>query len=648
MAWTVFPQIDVEKLDAYLLTALATNFADYSIKGDSTKNISIIFSMDASEQIDILELFKKNGGTLIELSSYDEICYHSAEVSLNLLKILASQKSIHRLQLSAALKPNRLEVRKMVATGSISNRTLPDLPVSSFDTLLGVIDHGCPFAHACVSNNTGTRVLSIWDQDESPDFSHVDGAAPKGFGYGRQIKRDILNYYIKLSTDSLGNFDEDKCYRIAQYPAMQSRITHGAHTLGLLVGNKNSPSLSVHDPLLGGHLDLSMTDVSTIVDTVFVQLPRSALLAPSATQTSKSILDGLRYIVDCASENTKNITVVVCYGDTMGPHDGSSLIEQALDTIVNETKVNGKNLNIVFPSGNTFDRATHALISCIAVDKPERVSWWVPPDNDVACFVEFWVKHDGRPVKLNICPPGSFDSLSIQVSDKNKTLTQLWPNSITPTAAITVLTHSDQTQVLVRVAPTGSNNMPRIPGLAGRWSIQFEVSAARVSPIDAYVGWGGKNFGFPKRVHATKLFAETQGVEIDGSGSILGTGCGQKTFMAGAYEKWQPYQRASYSGAGGSRGGKRQVTGADVLAIAEESPNLHGIHCIGTRSTVFVRVNGTSVAAPQVARYLANGGDLTKQPSPVNRPASSSQGAMMRLEFGEPRLNDLLIQPNSQ
>lgn len=59
MAWTVFPQIDVEKLDAYLLTALATNFADYSIKGDSTKNISIIFSMDASEQIDILELFKK-------------------------------------------------------------------------------------------------------------------------------------------------------------------------------------------------------------------------------------------------------------------------------------------------------------------------------------------------------------------------------------------------------------------------------------------------------------------------------------------------------------------------------------------------------------------------------------------------------------
>jgi hypothetical protein len=58
-----------------------------------------------------------------------------------------------------------------------------------------------------------------------------------------------------------------------------------------------------------------------------------------------------------------------------------------------------------------------------------------------------------------------------------------------------------------------------------------------------------------------------------------------------------------YSSAGPSRNGRREQW-PDLVATADQSVSLPGVLAAGTRSGVRVRMNGTSVAAPQVARQI--------------------------------------------
>lgn len=73
---------------------------------------------------------------------------------------------------------------------------------------------------------------------------------------------------------------------------------------------------------------------------------------------------------------------------------------------------------------------------------------------------------------------------------------------------------------------------------------------------------------------------------------------------------------ASYSGGGPSRAPSGRQ-GPDVVAIAEQRPTYDGVPAAGSRSGIRFRQNGTSVAAPQVSRWILE--DLLKPGSPLTR-----------------------------
>jgi subtilisin family serine protease len=74
------------------------------------------------------------------------------------------------------------------------------------------------------------------------------------------------------------------------------------------------------------------------------------------------------------------------------------------------------------------------------------------------------------------------------------------------------------------------------------------------------------------------------------------------TIVAGAYVG-QNNEVARYSGGGPTRRAARR--GPSLLACGDQSPTLHGLLAAGTGAADRVRMNGTSVAAPQVARQVA-------------------------------------------
>ena len=60
-------------------------------------------------------------------------------------------------------------------------------------------------------------------------------------------------------------------------------------------------------------------------------MPRDAVQDTSSAALAGNLLDGLHYIVGCATDATRRIVVNISDGSSRGSHDGESLIELAMD-----------------------------------------------------------------------------------------------------------------------------------------------------------------------------------------------------------------------------------------------------------------------------------------------------------------------------
>jgi hypothetical protein len=543
-----------------------------------------------------------------------KIAYLTAQVNLALLEGLAGMASVSEIQLCSNPENRRpLANREIVANRS----KLAQVPVSSRKTILAVVDHGCPFAHRALLESDGTSVMhAIWDQDMSPDFPEELGTIPSGFSYGRQVEKKTLNSWIKGTTQN-DIVDETSCYRLANYPAMRSTASHGSIVLGLLArdrikGKPESVRESLH-PLESG------------VDFVFVQLPRSVPLATTRGSVERCMLDGVCYILRCAPKGA-SVSVVLDYGTEMGPHDGSSWFERALDQIVKlAADEDGITLNPVFCAGNSFDEARNLTLRPSQVAKGGLNSlgfnWHVPRGSDLSTALELWMSD--KDSKLEIVMPGRKDRLAVNLANENVIH---WSPPSGPAYAEQCVVVSkkigSQVQVLVRVSPTRFDPK-ELAGAPGAWEISIAWAKGAVpSDISVYTQWGGKNIGYPKRSIPAKFSANpveiaAGTIKLDGEGSTWGSACGQRVFVAGGYEAWGQRDRAYYSSGGKSRDGTLRPT---LLFVTEEYASSRGILGIGNRSSVLLRARGTSFAAPQLARLLVKKKKLVSKQLPEPAP----------------------------
>jgi hypothetical protein len=627
------------KFDAYFLSAAVSKFSEYPQGLIGKKSIAILLKLtfdtnaltQSQQKKDFVDWFEQDQisnccKSHLDAFSGDEF-YVTAEVSLPLLKKLAESTWVYKIQLCDAPIPNRRVDRSLFKP--VNNSEVGVISTSSKEYIVAIIDSGCPFAHQGFRNLTvqaTSRLLTIWDQDERPDFHDLDGTKPRGFCYGRQIAGETLSQFMKAATSSVTqHLDEDYCYKLAGYDAMLSRETHGSITLGLLASHLGTASLSTTGKPQFLH---DVTSNSDAADLVFVQLPRQLLLAPDMGSMERYALDGIRYILNCAGKLTKHIAVVLDYGSDLGAHDGSGLFEQALDALIIGAKVKGITLSVVFPTGNSFEKSLHAKAN---FESPltKSLFWALPIASEVPSVAEFWFNSAKVDITFTMTPP-NMPAFAIQL-DINSS--QNYHNY-----SVTVKQIEDQTLVLLQTSPTGLSEMAnRAIAPSGLWRLDFKPSKKSASlqnlKIEAYTAWGGRNEGFAQRVFAAK-FVETPfgGFEVTGRGTALSTACGKETYAIGGYVDKPPFPRSKYSGAGPVRGGTKELNGADFLAPTDEGFYQTGLLCMGTRSGTWIRASGTSLAAPQVARALIGIGKLIED---KKKKGPTPDGLK---EFGEPRL----------
>lgn len=467
------------------------------------------------------------------------------------------------------------------------NPTTNDSPV-----LTAILDAGCPFAHRRLRYlaNGGTRVRAIWDQDSDPDFQGL-GTAPAGLSYGLQVDRPALNAAIGSAMRG-GSVDERLCYEIAGYGDMRVSRSHGAHCLGWFVGNQ---------PLTG-------EDDAQNSDVLFVQFPRDVLDVPSNGAMSMHVLDGIAWVLSQRRTHETKVVVNVSYLSPLGPHDGASIFEQCLDAMIASAAKLGVALQVFLAMGNEYRRRVHGLVPKLQCDGPCPFGIRLFPASEVPTFVEIWAPDDAPDLVVSVTPPGAIFPVMTTLPDAYT----VWPNATNPACALyrSRWAGHKATLTLLRLAPTRNVDSGAVAAV-GDWRIELSSKQGVPTPIHAYISLARGSLNTINRGVQAQFSPAVSGlVDITSkAGTISGMCCGSAAAVVGAVNAWatagKPYPSyADYCSDGPSR---NSVYGhPHHYAPSEQTPSLSGMLGMGNRSGKVFRMSGTSVAAPQVARYAVN------------------------------------------
>jgi hypothetical protein len=526
------------------------------------------------------------------------------------LAALAAEAVVDDLELAEPLRLERMPPRRPTGTGTATaadaaapaGMRLPAPAAGDPDAdapVLGLIDTGLPFAHLGLrppgSKAPLTRMLALWDQDPAPDFG-AWGRVPAPFGYGAVLPQDTM--HTLMAAMATGT-TETAVYAAAGHGGVATRRTHGAHTLGLLAMQD-----ACIDPAL--ELDDARYPGATQAPVLGVQLPRALLDSPSRAGLCGAVLDGLLWMrAVCPG---RRLRVAVPYGATLGPHDGSSLFEQALDTLIDSE---AGRLEVFLPTGNSYRMQLHASVppaKLTAAAATVDLVWRMPPESEAASFVELWL------------PPGLLGRLDVLAPDGSPVLSGLGPGDAVlhagsdPQAAVSgasALVQDSagavQQSLLLRFGPTRVSDTGRKVAEPGDWRLRLHgLTGSGTGDVHAYGSRGRGSFGSVVRAQQPRLLApERSPWVVQPLGSLSGMATGQRACVVGGYTASHLRSGAHhlllparYTASGDGRNGRR----ADTSLASDVSASLRGVRSAGTLSAVSWRMDGSSVAVPQAIR----------------------------------------------
>lgn len=518
------------------------------------------------------------------------ICTVSAPLSLVRTWLHQWPSGLRRLELSTQrAAPGAAEPR-----GRLSARRLPQVPGSAARSsirsrqVIVVIDDGLAFLHHRFQRpGRRTRVKLFWDQNDSP--AGVPWRTVADMGYGRELDEVAIN---RLLARRGPQADESRIYRELGYDRVRHDLAHGTHVADLAAGA---------DP----------RDAGDEPDIIMVQLPSPTVLDTSGGGTAKHVLDALVYVLRRVPRDAQ-VTVNLSFGAAAGPHDGSTMLEQAMAAIIRRERrglADGgkrRNFAIVLPAGNSRDAAGHAQWT-VAGHGSVSGRWHVRHDDPTESFCEIWYPTDqAHAITVSLDGPGGERIGPVRVDEAFA-----WGQPAAATCAVihrrTGASGQHKSVCLVALAPTRDAAARATPGF---WTITVSNESDQACVLDAWIQRDDPSLYTPFAARQSRFVASRPSGQADrqdiGADPVkrMGTGNsfahGREVFVVGALEV-STGRASAYSA--WPMPGRRDWPHA--WFPADMSPMLPGIAAAGTHGSIRRRMNGTSVAAPQASRVLA-------------------------------------------
>lgn len=452
--------------------------------------------------------------------------------------------------------------------------------------IIGIVDVGFQPDHPAFKDKTGTknRVVRFWDQ-------RVDtGAPPAGYNYGT------------LHTNVTG------------LAYVDSSGSHGTHVAGIAAGS------GYQTP------NFNQAGVATEAELVWVNIKNSNDTIPEGARSdyllaNPSIIDGFDYIFKYADSVGKPAVINLSWGMHTGPHDGTSLFDQALDGLVGAGKI------IVGSAGNERGRWMHFNHNFSG----DTVSTWagenvLRSETFESIYVDFW----GSPatefsLQMVMVDSGSAilgQSAWVSSKQQGKNLYEIVNGSDT----IRVSFECDSASVLngkPNILVNAYNNHPLNSYMVLRaTSLNASLNGWNSGGVDRYTSGGFNNV-----IKGTQPFGNMKAGNDNTSVGENG-GTAERVITVGAYATsftWlnafgntlstfaYPGYLANFSSQGPTVDGR---TKPDVVApgvtissafnrYAIDPYSLTYFSTVNGRSEFYGAFSGTSMAAPQVSGIVA-------------------------------------------
>ena len=457
--------------------------------------------------------------------------------------------------------------------------------------VLAVVDRGCALLQRAFRDGTGgrTRLLGVWEQGRTA--VRAPWVVPAGLGYGRELDRAAIDALLARTTPT--GAGEAALYRdldmLLDEGGRLRGAAHGTHVLDVMAGR--------HPVARSPGAGLAPADAASERPLVFVDVPAPGPRDTTGASGGAYLLDALRYIRLRAGPGVP-VLVNISLGALAGPHDGSSLTEQAFDAFLDADRA----MAVTVAAGNAGLERWHVR-GMVRHGQPVTLGWHLRPDDPTDSFAELWFDTEAATAATTVrldSPDGRHAELMLPAAAAATGREALiggtgGSTGGAPVAALLARPAGAVgrgAMVLVAVGPCAG---ARAAARHGLWRITVASSGA--VPIAAWVQrdepvWEG---GTPVQSWLDVLQGDAR-VSSEGSVSNLASGC--RTVVVGA---------AGLDGRA-ARYSSRPVPGGrriDALAQADDNAGVGGLVAAGVLSGTRHRMGGTSVAAPSAAREIA-------------------------------------------
>ena len=416
--------------------------------------------------------------------------------------------------------------------------------------VIGLIDWGCDFAHHDFINADGTsRIIAIWDQGHKKN-SH----SPHPFEYGKLFVRDMINKALKTSTPY---------QQLGYHPGLtdkQGRGMHGTHVMGIAAANGSS----------------GVKGIAPEAEIIFVHLAANDSSGEYNLGDSVRVLEAIDFIKKTAGK--KPLSINLSIGKHGGPHDGSTLVEIAIDEFLEENN----NTAVCQSAGNYYNTSTHCSGLVIPgepypiyfkTDKadvtPNEIEIWYPGKDEF----EVTLSNDNFPLKKFSC---TIDH-STNISFNGETVGTIYHRSDEPN------NHKNHIDIfLFTHAP------------AGNWTIELTSKKIIDGRFDAWIERDGACRNCQSIFFNNVIKTSTTNTICNGYNTIVAGACNTTA---------QPYSIAPFSSSGPTVDGRIKpvilAPGVNIVSSKSSPPQQPA----GMNKTV--SMTGTSMASPYVTGAVA-------------------------------------------
>jgi hypothetical protein len=509
--------------------------------------------------------------------------------------------------------------------------------VAATKVAIGIIDDGIAFAHQRFRDSDGSsRIAAMWLQ-ETEKRSPGDNAVV----FGRRLIHDDIKKLLQecKSEDEIyrrvGATDFGKTVKVTKfgktnqyvYNPLAARVSHGTHLLDLAAGGSQT----------AGEIAI-----------LAVQLPSVATIDTSGLTMGSYVLQAVRMITTWADafseEHPLPLVINFSYGLLAGPKDGSQYLEKALADMIHHRNKRHQNPNLtrlVMPAGNSY--RTRAAARLELKKRVETLEWVIHPDDGATNYVEIWLdtgaegKRGEAPVEVWLTAQDGRTSHPIRPSVGHLHQATIGGGAI---AGIYFqrIQHGKtvRERILLAVNPTVRNDECRELAPSGRWTLSIRNLTKKKITAHVYVQRDDTPFGYPRRGRQS-YFDHAGAYERDpqtGDYRMQKEGCpiiyadtlssiatcpmdeSDHVIVVGAAEASEGQPPSDYT----SSGPTKLRAGPDNSAFADDGDAHWGRLAAATFSGSVVAMRGTSVAAPQIVRLVA------QQLQVLNSPAYNASG----------------------